>query len=72
MGDEDTRITSQQIAEDTRITSQQIAEDTRITSQQIAEALDISSGSVLHILKDKLQYRKVSARFIPYILKPKS
>ena len=42
-----------------------VDEVARVTTLEIAEALDISPGSVSDILKDKLRYSNVSAKWIP-------
>ena len=39
-----------------------------LSIEEIALTLDISSGSVYTILHDLLEYRKISARWIPQIL----
>ena len=45
-----------------------VDEDPRVSSHFIAETLDISSSSVLRILKHKLGYTKVCARWVPHFL----
>lgn len=45
-----------------------IIENARMTKNQLAEALDISTGSVLHILHEKLGMSKVSCRWVPRML----
>lgn len=45
-----------------------IQEDRRVTVRQISQNLQISVGSVEEIIKNKLEYRKVSARWIPRLL----
>ena len=43
--------------------------DGRITVEEIAKYVEISTGSVFTILKSKLKFRKLCARWIPHILK---
>lgn len=42
--------------------------DPRVSGQFIAQTLDISSGSAFKILKQKLRYKKVCARWVPHLL----
>ena len=47
-----------------------IKEDRRIKMRDIAKALDMSIGIVHHIIYYLLEYRKVSARWVPRQLTP--
>ena len=49
-----------------------VDEDPRVAIRYIAESLRLSSGSVWHILRHKLGYRKVCARWVPHILTPEN
>ena len=45
-----------------------VKEDARVTVAQIGREVGISSGSVITILHEKLQCRKVCARWVPHML----
>ena len=49
-----------------------VDEDPRVTIRYIAESLGLSSGRVCKILRHKLGYRKVCARWVPHILNPEN
>jgi hypothetical protein len=45
-----------------------IEDDRRLTVTQISQELQISYGSVQSIIKNELQYRKITARWVPKLL----
>ena len=45
-------------------------EDARVTIQEILETLSIASGTVWKILKHRIGYHKVCARWVPHIFTP--
>jgi len=46
-----------------------VTQDRRVTVRELAEVLGISSGSVHSILTDDLSMQRVSAKFVPKLLK---
>jgi hypothetical protein len=45
-----------------------IEDDRRLTITQISQELQISCGSMQSIIKNELQYRKITARWVPKLL----
>ena len=54
---------------DVKLVKDHLDEDRRITLHEICSELDMSYGTVHWILKDELYMRRVSARWVPLLLK---